>query len=60
MFGKHCLLNGIIIYNICQETVYMKRYYNLFVKILPQPGAEIYSIPWGHIKLIVDKCKDKP
>lgn len=26
----------------------------------PQVGAEIYAIPWGHIKLIVDKCKDNP
>ena len=24
---------------------------------LPQVGAEIYAIPWGHIKVIVDKCK---
>ena len=52
---------------------YMKRYYNLFGEILPQlgaelpeatnlpqVGAEIYAIPWGHIKLIVDKCKDEP
>ena len=52
---------------------YMKRYYDLFGKILPhveaelseatnlpQPVAEIYAIPWGHIKLIVDKCKDNP
>lgn len=51
----------------------MKRYYNLFGTILPQVeaklsnmtnqpqvGAEIYAIPWGHIKLIVDKCKDNP
>lgn len=51
----------------------MKRYYNLFGTILPQVeaelsnmtnqpqvGAEIYAIPWGHIKLIVDKCKDDP
>ena len=51
----------------------MKRYYNLFGTILPQVeaelsnmtnqpqvGAEIYAIPWGHIKLIVDTCKDNP
>lgn len=51
----------------------MKRYYNLFGTILPQVeaelsnmtnqpqvGAEIYAIPWGHIKLIVDKYKDNP
>lgn len=52
---------------------YMKRYYELFSEILPQVGAEnmhsenlpqvgaeIYSIPWGHIKIIIDKCKDNP
>lgn len=52
---------------------YMKRYYNLFGKILPQAGAEleatekmpqagaeIYAVPWGHIKVIVDKCKGNP
>lgn len=52
---------------------YMKRYYNLFGEILPQVeaelseesnlpqlGAEIYTVPWGHIKVIVDKCKDNP
>ena len=27
---------------------------------LPQVGAEIYAIPWGHIKVIVDKCKGNP
>ncbi len=49
---------------------YMKRYYDIFGEILPQVeaelsdvtnvprvGAEIYTIPWGHIKVIVDKCK---
>lgn len=48
----------------------MKRYYELFGEILPQVGAElhevenlpqlgaeIYAVPWGHIKVIVDKCK---
>lgn len=39
---------------------YMKRYYNMFGEILPQLGAEIYAIPWGHIKVIVDKCKGNP
>lgn len=29
-------------------------------EILPQVGAELMSIPWGHIKLLIDKCKDEP
>ena len=32
----------------------------LDVTNLPQVGAEIYAIPRGHIKVIVDKCKGKP
>jgi len=27
---------------------------------VPRVGAEIYTIPWGHIKVIVDKCKGNP
>jgi hypothetical protein len=27
---------------------------------LPQVGAELMSIPWGHIKLLIDKCKNDP
>ena len=27
---------------------------------LPQVGAELLSIPWGHIKLMIDKCKNEP
>lgn len=51
----------------------MKRYYDLFGEILPQAGAElaqgenlpqagaeIYAIPWGHLKVIIDKCKGNP
>ena len=29
-------------------------------EILPQVGAELMSIPWGHIKLLIDKCKYEP
>lgn len=52
---------------------YMKRYYDMFGEILPQleaelsditnlpqVGAEIYAIPWGHIKVIVAKCIGNP
>ena len=27
---------------------------------LPQVGTELLSIPWGHIKLLIDKCKSEP
>lgn len=36
---------------------YMKQFYELFNEneITPQVGAQIYIIPWNHIKLILDK-----
>ena len=29
-------------------------------QIIPQIGDELMSIPWGHIKLLVDKCRNEP
>ena len=52
---------------------YMKAFYSLYCQhienlpqtvadsenqILPQLVAELSSIPWGHHRLIIDKCKD--
>lgn len=43
---------------------YMKWYYELYSaeNNLPQPGIDsmelIFRIPWGHNKLIIDKCKN--
>lgn len=48
---------------------YMKRFYELFscsnenlpqlgAESFPQVGADLFSIPWGHLKLIIDKCRD--
>ncbi len=28
--------------------------------IYPQPGGELFAIPWGHHKCIIDKCFDDP
>lgn len=28
--------------------------------ICPQPGGELFAIPWGHHKCIIDKCFDDP
>lgn len=42
---------------------YMKRFFNLYPLAgnLPQVGADfeqyVFNIPWGHNKLIIDKCK---
>ena len=29
-------------------------------KNLPQAGAELMRIPWGHIKVLIDKCREDP
>ena len=29
-------------------------------QILPQVGADLFGVPWGHIKLVIDRCKDDP
>lgn len=48
---------------------YMARFYEIFkdIEIVPQVGEEftvvqnkVFMIPWGHIKLLIDKCHDKP
>ena len=44
---------------------YMQHFYEMYVEITnpPQPGENLdrevlFMIPWGHHKLILDKCKD--
>ena len=42
---------------------YCKRFYLLYCKTvvnLPQVVEELCSIPWGHHRLIIDKCSDNP
>ncbi len=48
---------------------YMMRFYGIFkdVAIVPQVGEQfemasnkVFMIPWGHIKLLIDKCHDNP
>jgi len=28
------------------------------IEIMPQLVAQLYSIPWGHYRCIIDKCKN--
>ena len=40
---------------------YFENFYLLYkdkVQILPQVVAQLFSIPWGHHRYIIDKCKD--
>lgn len=42
---------------------YMKRFYLLYSQIdsiYPQVGGELYLIPWGHHKYIIDKFSSEP
>jgi len=38
---------------------YMERYYKLFSN-LPQVEADLFCVPWGHLKLLMDKCRTNP
>lgn len=43
------------------NLMYMKRYYDLFsreTEIVPQVVEQFKLIPWGHVRLIIDKCSD--
>ena len=40
---------------------YMERFYLLYkdkIQIFPQLVEELFSIPWGHHRYIIDKCKN--
>ena len=40
---------------------YMERFFNLYkdkIQIVPQLVEKLYSIPWGHHRNIIDKCKN--
>ena len=40
---------------------YMEKFYLIYkekISIVPQLVEELFSIPWGHHRYIIDKCKD--
>ena len=40
---------------------YIEKFYTLYkdeIQIMPQLVAELFSVPWGHHRYIIDKCKD--
>ena len=40
---------------------YMEKFFNLYkdkIQIVPQLVEKLYSIPWGHHRNIIDKCKN--
>ena len=36
---------------------YAERFYTLYKKIFPQVVEELLMVPWGHHRIIIDKCK---
>ena len=36
---------------------YAERFYTLYKKIFPQVAEQLLLIPWGHHRIIIDKCK---
>ena len=45
------------------NLLYMKNFYLIyqsFVEFTPQVGEQLYQVPWGHHKLLIDKFKQVP
>ena len=40
-----------------QSLRYAEKFYTMYKKIFPQVVGELTMIPWGHHRIIIDKCK---
>ena len=40
-----------------QNLRYAEKFYTMYKKIFPQVVGELTLIPWGHHRIIIDKCK---
>lgn len=43
-----------------KNLYYVRRFYLMYSKIFPQVGGILYSVSWGHHKLLIDKYFDEP
>ena len=41
-----------------RNLYYCEELYTMYKKILPQVGAKLQIVPWGHHKIILSKCKE--
>lgn len=41
-----------------QNLRYAEKFYTLYKEIFPQVVGELLMIPWGHHRIIIDKCKN--
>ena len=43
---------------LSQITIrYAEKFYTLYKNIFPQVVGELLLVPWGHHRIIIDKCK---
>ena len=55
------LRNMVYFYSLYPELkIYPQLGEEIQAPIYPQVGADLFQIPWGHIKVLIDKCKDDP
>ncbi len=40
-----------------QNLRYAEKFYTMYKKIFPQVVGELIKVPWGHHRIIIDKCK---
>ena len=40
-----------------QNLRYAEKFYTMYKKIFPQVVGELMMVPWGHHRIIIDKCK---
>ena len=40
-----------------QNLRYAEKFYTLYKNIFPQVVGELLMVPWGHHRIIIDKCK---
>lgn len=40
-----------------QNLRYAEKFYTMYKKIFPQVVGELTNVPWGHHRIIIDKCK---
>lgn len=48
--------NGFSVRNL----YYIRDFYRMYNEILPQLGANLFRLPWGHHKLLIDKYSNQP
>ncbi len=41
----------------CHNLRYAEKFYTLYKDIFPQLVGELTMVPWGHHRIIIDKCK---